>query len=176
MNPILSSSNFPDIRTLVNATALDLSDSDLNSLGLVTHVNYVLNVAIPNISSLGADDQNLAKIAGVYYCAALCCPVLAFRYGLASKYKLAEYEESYSYHDWDKLEMEFTKSARSSLLMVSTLAITLTRRNFFNATGPSSSGANWPQLFQQWYARIRPRVVTWAQTGGLMSFEWLDTF
>lgn len=165
----LSTSNYPDIRSLINATTDDISDTDMSSVGLVPFVNFNIASIIPDVSALSATDQQKVTTCAVYYAAAYLCPVMLIRFGENSKYKLGDYEEEYENPDWQSLEVLFLLKARQAWYGLSIL--THADRTLFVSSGPTSSGSTWPSSFQSFYFAIRPKVLTWAQSGGELTYD-----
>lgn len=169
MTTVLTIADYPDIRTIISATLIDISDSDLNSACIVPIVNVAFLAKVPDFSVLIDPDKSLIKSAAAYYAAALTSPIFLIRTG--RKYKLGDYEEQDSTTDWVKLSDWYMQLARRFLL-TSSIYKPIFRRNLFTSTGVTSSGSNVPYDFTQWFSRIRPRVFSWALTGGLNALDW----
>ena len=166
MTTVLSTTDYPAIRSLLNATADDITDSDMGSSGMIVFVNLLLGNYVPDMSVLSTADQNFAKVCGIYYAAAYLCPVMLIRFGESSKYKLGDYEEAFANPDWLAIETEFLLKARQAWYNLSIL--THTNRTLFVTSGPTSSGITWPSSFNSFYFAIRPKVLAWAQNGGVL--------
>lgn len=156
MTVILTSTNYQDVRVILNVTSDDITDTDFNTFGLVTLVNAYLSRYVPDYSQLTGNNAVNAMSAAVYMTAALSTTIIQLKNSKA--YKLGDYEESNSRNvDWDKLREYFFSMSRQFLGLLTTL--TLTRPSIFAVAGKVSSGLSEPQTFENWYKRIAPQLV-----------------
>ena len=169
MTLALTAADYPAIRTLINATTDDISDTDIASVGVTTFINLLIANVVPDVSLLSATDAKWVNTAAVYYASAYLCPVMLIRFGENSKYKLGDYEEVYQNPDWLSLEVLYLMRARQAWYNLSILVHK--NRTLFVTSGPTSSGAIWPTSFQSFYFAIRPKVLNWAVSGGLLSTD-----
>lgn len=156
MTDILTSSDYQDIRVLMNITSDDISDTDFNTYGLVRLVNTYMHKYVPDYSTLTGDDISNAKSAAVYMTAALTTRIIQLKN--SKSYKIGDYEESNSRNvDWDKIRQEYLMLSQQFLGLLTT--VTYTRPTIFVAAGKVSSGITESFSAETWYKKIAPLLV-----------------
>ncbi len=172
MGTILQQANYNDIRIKLGVDTNDLSDLDIDSIGLLPIAEAQVQQLVTDYATIlanGGVNKIFLQAATINLCAALAINKIQMQ--RAQSYTLAEYSESELKVDWEALRASLLEEGKGYLMQISTH--TRTRRTLFAATGPTSSASSWPSVVDQWYARLVPHVINWLKDGdGFMKYGW----
>jgi hypothetical protein len=168
---VAASGDYNAIRVKAGITTDDLSDADIDTIGLLPVAEAEITSVVTDYAAIlaaGGANKVFLQAAAISLCAALATGLLEMK--RSQSFKLADYSESESKVDWKAKVTMLMQEAQGYLMRISTHAHT--RRTLFSATGPTSSASSWPLELQRWYARVQPHVLTWIIEGGQRLYGW----
>jgi hypothetical protein len=80
-------------------------------------------------------------------------------------FELGDHRESNIKIEMNPIRELYLDMYRTCIFKLSTIVNTLKQRTLLTVGGPTSSGTNYPNLWD-WYARIHPQMVLWFEQGG----------
>lgn len=160
MGDILTTADFDMVRNAIGVDSSDASDAVLGSAMYLGIIEIGVKLAITDWAVLKAAagaDWTALQVGTGYLLAARYAKLAAS--GETGGFTIGQYKEEKSAIDWSASGDEMIRLAREALSMVSTRV--WTRHSIALAYGPTSSGYNVPDEFEDWVAMVTPPFVTW---------------
>jgi len=162
------------IRAKMGVTVNDLPDADLDSVALIPVAEALIMNLVTTwaaIMSGSGSDKIFLQAGAVCIAGALACTA-KLKMQRSQSFKLVDYQESETKVNFDTMREALLLEGRGYLYMISSIMTKPVHTNAFTATGPTSSGLNWPTIIDQWFARIHPHIITWLSDDGQKLYPW----